>query len=58
MILKDQENNALIEQFERREAGVADAFRAYMRVEETYVAAFRAFEEGQTTLASNSTNPR
>lgn len=56
MISKDQESEALVEQFENREAGVADVFEFYTRVEGVYVAASKALEEGHTVLASNSAN--
>lgn len=56
MVTKDQENEALVETLEQSEAGVTDLFEFYAGVEAIYAASIRALEEGNTTLASNSTN--
>jgi len=53
---KDTENEAMREQLEKREAGVAELLEFYARVEEVYVSASRASEEGYTVTTSNSTN--
>lgn len=56
MTTREQEKKALEETLERREAGVADLFEFYARVEAVYAASIKALEEGQTTITSNSTN--
>ncbi len=53
---KNQENLDLLSQLETREAGVADLFEFYLRLEEVYSAASKAFEEPSTGVTSNSTN--
>lgn len=53
---KSQENLDLLRQLETREAGVADLFEFYARVEEVYTAASKAFEEPFAGATSNSTN--
>jgi len=53
---KDKENEAIQEQFQKREAGVADLLDFYAQVEEVYVSASKALEEGRSVLASNTTN--
>ena len=56
MPTKEEEKKALEETLERREAGVTDLFELYASVEAVYAASIKAFEEGQTAMASNSTN--
>jgi len=55
---KDKENEAIQEQLEEREAGVAELFDLYSQVEAIYVSASKALEEGYAVRASNSTNFR
>jgi len=55
---KDKENEAMQEQLEEREAGVAELFDLYSQVEAIYVSASKALEEGYAVGASNSTNFR
>jgi len=55
---KDKENEAIQEQLQEREAGIADLFELYSQVEAFYVSASKALEEGYTVRASNSTNFR
>jgi len=57
-VTKDQENKALMETFEQREAGVADLFEFYTKVEAVYAAATQALQEGTSVMASDSTNLR
>lgn len=52
----EQENQALTEQFQSREAGVIDLFEFYARLEAVYAAASEALEEGHIATNSNSTN--
>jgi hypothetical protein len=54
---KNQENLDLLSQLETREAGVADLFEFYARLEEVYSAASKALEEPSAGATSNSTNP-
>ena len=58
MVTKDQENEALVETLEQTEAGVMDLFEFYAGVEAVYTASIQALEEGQTAMASDSTNRR
>ena len=52
----EQENQALTEQFQSREAGVIDLFEFYARLEAVYAAASKALEQSQIGTASNSAN--
>ncbi|MBI4200622.1 MAG: hypothetical protein HY535_09155 [Chloroflexi bacterium] len=56
MATKEQEKRALEQALEQREAGVTDLFEFYASVEAVYAASVKAMEEGQTAMASNSTN--
>ena len=56
MTNKDEENVKLIEELEKREAGVKDLFEFYTGVETVYAAYIKALEEGNTSLVSNSAN--
>ena len=56
MTTKDQENEALVETLEQREAGVTDLFDFYSEIESVYAASVQALDEGHTTMASDSTN--
>lgn len=56
MDVKDQENEALLETFEQREAGVADLLQFYAGVEAVYAASIKAIQEGYTAMTSNTTN--
>jgi hypothetical protein len=53
---KEQESKALEEEFEKREAGVAELLEFYARVELVYVAASQALEQRPTDMTSNSAN--
>jgi hypothetical protein len=53
---KEQENLDLLRQLETREAGVADLYEFYARIEKVYTAASKAFEEPSMDVTSNSTN--
>ncbi len=53
---KDNENVNLIEELEKREAGVTDLFKFYAGIEAVYAASIKALEEGHITLVSNSAN--
>ena len=55
---QDNENINLIEELEKREAGVKELFEFYAGVETVYAASIKALEEGNTSLVSNSTNNR
>lgn len=56
--VKDKENEAIQEQLQEGEAGVAELFELYSQVEAIYVSASKALEEGYAVRASNSTNFR
>ena len=56
MTSKDQENVDLVEELEKREAGVKDLFDFYAGVEAVYAASIRALEEGNTSVVSSSAN--
>jgi len=55
---KDQENKDLTRQFEAKEAGVAELFEFYARVEPVYIAASKVLEEGNSITTSNKANTR
>ena len=55
---QDNENINLIEELEKREAGVKELFEFYAGVETVYAASIKALEEGNTSLVSTSTNNR
>jgi hypothetical protein len=54
---KQQENLDLLTQLETREAGVADLYEFYARIEKVYTAASKAFEEPSMDATSDSTKP-
>jgi len=57
----EEEREALVQAGEAREAGVADLFILFARLEGVYAAASRALEEnpvGSTTNAANPPHPR
>ena len=56
MVNKDDENIALIEELEKREAGVTELFEFYAGIETVYSASIKALEERHITLVSNSAN--
>ena len=56
MTTKEHEKKALEQALEKREAGVTDLLEFYTKVEVVYTASIKALEEGQTTMATNSTN--
>ncbi|MFH1087001.1 MAG: hypothetical protein V1737_00265 [Chloroflexota bacterium] len=56
MTNKDEENLKLVEELERREAGVRDLFEFYVGVETVYGASVVALEEGNISVVSNSAN--
>ncbi len=56
MVSKDHENANMIEELEKREAGVTDLFEFYAGIEAVYAASLTALEEGHITLVSNSAN--
>ena len=58
MAVKDKENEAIQEQLQAREAGVAEHFELYSQVEAIYVSASKALEVDRIAPASNSTNFR
>ncbi len=53
---RDKENEALQEQFQEREAGVAELLELYSQVEAVYVSASKALEQGHPVRASSSAN--
>ncbi len=53
---KNEENLDLLTQLDKREAGVADLYEFYARIERVYTAASKAFEEPSAGVTSNSTN--
>ena len=55
---KDREAQALVTQLEEREAGVADLFEFYVRLEGVYASASKATEQTPLDRTSNSTNQR
>ncbi len=55
---KDNENETLVKELEKREAGVKDLFEFYAGVEAVYAASIKALEEGTTALVTNSANRR
>ncbi|MBI4289767.1 MAG: hypothetical protein HY671_15230 [Chloroflexi bacterium] len=57
MVSKQAENDALIQGFESREAGVTELVELYARVEATYVIASQAAVMPDAGSTSNSTNP-
>jgi len=56
MATKDQENEAIVETLEQREAGVTELLELYAAIEAVYAVSVRALEEGHTSMASTSTN--
>lgn len=57
MISEDKQAEAFVEQFRKREAGVAELLDFYALIEEVYVAASAASEQAQPVIISNSANP-
>ena len=57
VVSKQTENEVLMQQFEKREAGVAELFEFYARVEAVYVTASQALAEGYSATTSNAANP-
>ncbi len=53
---KEQEAEAIIDQLQSREAGVADLIEHYEKVELFYTSCVAALQEPQTIIASNTTN--
>jgi hypothetical protein len=53
---KDNENVGLIEELEKREAGVTELFEFYAGIEAVYAASIRALEAGHVSTVSNSAN--
>lgn len=58
MTSKDQENVDLVEELEKREAGVKELFDFYAGVETVYAASIKALEEGNASVVSSSANNR
>ncbi len=58
MSTQDSQNIKLIEELEKREAGVKELFEFYAGIETVYAASIKALEEGHTSLVSTSTNNR
>jgi len=56
MTSKDTENVNLVQELEKREAGVKDLFEFYVGVETVYAASIKALEEGNVSVVSNSAN--
>jgi len=56
MSSQDNENINLIEELEKREAGVKELYEFYAGIETVYAASIKALEDGNTSLASTSTN--
>ncbi len=56
MASREEAHRALAEEYEAREAGVADVLQFYARLEGVYAAASKALEENITSMASNSAN--
>jgi hypothetical protein len=57
-ILRDEENKEMQKQLEEREAGVAELFEFYSRIEAIYTSTLKALEEGQTVRTRAATNFR
>jgi hypothetical protein len=53
---KDQENVDLVEELEKKEAGVKELFDFYAGVETVYAASIRALGEENTSTVSSSAN--
>jgi hypothetical protein len=56
MTNKDQENEALLAKLEQNEVGVTELLEFYADIEIIYTASVQALQEGQTIMASGSTN--
>jgi hypothetical protein len=56
MASREKGRQDLTAEFEAREAGVADLFQLYARLESVYAAASKALEENIASMASNSAN--
>ena len=56
MTTRDQELESLREEFENKEAGVADLMKLYERVEGIYVKASASMTESEVSHTSNSTD--
>ncbi len=56
MTTKDQERESLVDEFENREAGVADLMELYERIENVYVQASASVPDSEIVYTSDSTN--